>query len=62
MTPSFLDKAPVMQPLTQSGSSQCLHETAKLIPSFSSTLIRGLILTPFSALAISFSFVAAKAQ
>jgi hypothetical protein len=35
---------------------------AKLMPSFSSMLILALTFTPFSALAISLSFVPAKEQ
>jgi hypothetical protein len=34
ITPSAIVKAPVMQPLTQYGSLQCRHETAKLMSSF----------------------------
>jgi hypothetical protein len=62
MTPFAIVSAPVMQPLTQSGSSQWRQETAKLTPSFSSILIFGLIFMSFSALAMSFSLVPAKAQ
>jgi hypothetical protein len=54
--------APVMHPLTHKGSWQCRQETAKLIPSFSSMRILGFIFMPFSARAISLSFVPAKAQ
>jgi len=62
ITPSVMVKAPVIQPLTHNGSLQCLHETAKLMPLPSSILIFGLILISFSALAMSLSFVPAKAQ
>jgi len=62
MMPFTFVNAPVIQLLTQSGSSQWRQETAKLIPSFSSILILGLIFTSFSALAMSFSLVDAKAQ
>jgi hypothetical protein len=55
-------KAPVMQPLTHKGSLQWWQETAKLLSPHSSILILGLIFTSLSALAISFSFVPAKAQ
>jgi len=61
-TPSVFVSAPVMQPLTQRGSLQWRHETAKLIPPISSIFIRGLIFIPFNALAMSFSLLEAKAQ
>jgi hypothetical protein len=62
ITPSATLKAPVMQALTHKGSWQWRQETAKLISPRFSTLILGLIFTFLSAIAISFSFVPAKAQ
>jgi hypothetical protein len=62
MTPSVTVSAPVIQPFTHNGSRQWRQDTAKLTPSFSSMLILGLILIPFSARAMSFSFVPANAQ
>jgi uncharacterized membrane protein len=53
MIPSAMVSAPVMHPLTHNGSSQWRQETAKLMSSFSSILIFGLILMSFSALAMS---------
>jgi hypothetical protein len=55
-------RAPVIHPLTHNGVLQCRHETAKLIPSFSSMRILGFIFMPFSARAMSLSPVPAKAQ
>jgi hypothetical protein len=51
-----------MHPLTHNGVLQCRQDTAKLMPSFSSMRILGFIFMPLSALAISLSLVAAKAQ
>jgi hypothetical protein len=67
ITPSAMVRAPVMHPLTHNGVLQCRHETAKLIPSFSSMRILGFIFMPFNARAISplvipLSLVPAKAQ
>jgi hypothetical protein len=62
MTPFSMLKAPVMQPFTHKGSWQWRQETAKLMSSCCSILMRGLILTSFKARAMSCSSLAAKAQ
>jgi hypothetical protein len=62
ITPFCNLSAPEMQDFTHRGSSQCLQDTAKQTDSASSTLILGVIFLFFSALAMSFSPVAVKAQ
>ena len=54
ITPSAMLNAPAIHALTQYGSSQCLHETAKLILLSPSTVIRGRIFTSFNALEIPY--------
>jgi hypothetical protein len=58
----LLAQCPEMQLLTQSGSEQWRHETAKLTELSPSMRMRGLIVMPFNALIILVSPELAKAQ